>query len=118
MDFIFTNEGVFILNMYSIDLYKHNDKALMVSTEDEHSCMESKSIATPQHYSAYSFAVSIHVPANCQLPSIARLANLALFHMGNKARVLLVRRDVTKSLKCNTHCLTSSYTTLYCPNIR
>ena len=64
------------------------------------------------------FAVSVHVPANCQLPSVARLANQALFHMGNKAPVLLLPRDVTKSLKCNTRRLTSRYTTLYCPNNR
>ena len=42
-----------------------------------------------------STRVSVHVPANCQLSSVARLDNHALFHMGNKASVLLVARDFT-----------------------
>ena len=37
----------------------------------------------------------MYVPANCQLLSVTRLDNQALFHMGNKALVLLVPRDVT-----------------------
>lgn len=36
-----------------------------------------------------STRVSVHVPANCQLPSITRLANQARFHMPNKVPVLV-----------------------------
>ena len=55
-DFIFADEGVFIFYI----VYKHyryiqyNDKAIIVSTEDEHSCTENKSVATHRHYSAHS----------------------------------------------------------------
>ena len=45
----------FILYIYTIDLYKYNDKAILQSTEDERSCTESKRVAMQQHYFAHSF---------------------------------------------------------------
>ena len=61
---------------------------------------------SPYHWFAEAFAdllgvlsratrVSVHVPANCQLPSVTRLTNQALFYIRNKALDLLVPRDVT-----------------------
>ena len=57
MDFIFADEGVFIFYIVYIHYrnIQYNDKAILVSTEDELSCTESKSVATHRHYFAHSF---------------------------------------------------------------
>ena len=99
-------------------MYRQARACKVVETFCLHRTVDSlKSSLTCQASFPCSTQVSVHVPANCQLPRVARLENQALFHMGNKVPVLLVPRDVT-IMSERQHSSFNVHFTLYCPNSR